>query len=108
MRVAGKTVLPVELYEARTLRDATSFRARRFIGNTAVEELHPPATLLDVRALLAAGGRVLVYGVAPSGRSVCITPRVLAIHDAAARGEIAWNYPRPPAAANDARTRRFP
>jgi len=108
MRVAGRTVLPVELYEARTLRDATSFRAQRYYGPRGREELHPPATVLDVRALLAAEPRVLVYGVTPTGRSVCVTPRVLAIYDAATRGEIPWGYPAPPHAANTNKSRSLP
>lgn len=96
MKVNGRAVLPVELYEARCLRDATSYRAQRRYGPQGAEELHPPATLLDVRALLGEP-RVLVYGVTPAGRSVCVTERVLAVYDACVRGEVPWGYPVPPA-----------
>jgi len=105
MKVDSKIVLPVELYEARCLRDATAFRAQRRFGPRGSEELHPPASILDVRALMGTP-RILVYGITSAGRSVCITPRVLAIYDACQRGELGWDYPRPPAdPANSNRSR---
>lgn len=94
MKIAGKRVSPVELWEARIIRDASLFRAQVRRGPRGYDELPPPPTLEAARRLVGDGtdraDRTLVYAVTPTGRACCVTWRILQVYDACARGDLSW------------------
>jgi hypothetical protein len=87
--INGKRVTLVDLYEARTLRDAISFRAFRTRGPGNIE-FEVPQDVAGVRPLIGQD-RVLLYAVAPAGRAACVTTRTLEVYDACVAGERDWN-----------------
>lgn len=83
--VDGKPVLPIDRYEARVLEQADHF--------TVVWPKSGPS--LEAAQLLVTGGTralmgrsdCLVYAVTAEGRSCCVTPRVVKVHQLIYGGE---------------------
>lgn len=89
--IDGKPVIGVDRYEAKVLHDAIQFRVLSLRDPAVSGHQLEARTWEDVgrgEALSEVGrDRKLVYAVTHEGRSCCVTPRTVKVHDVIYGGE---------------------